>query len=99
MYKVLEHPAFTYWFSTIKDRMTKRRLARRIERLEQGNFGDFKHVGQGVFELREYFGPGWRMYFVKKGEVYIIMMGGGTKSSQQQDIGTAIKLSTTIEDS
>jgi putative addiction module killer protein len=63
-----------------------------------GNLGDIEPVGQGVYEMREHFGPGWRMYFVKKGSTVIVMLGGGDKSSQQTDIRNAIKLAESLED-
>ncbi len=52
-----------------------------------------KPVGEGVFEMREFFGPGWRMYYVQRGDVLLIMLGGGDKSNQQRDIERAIQLS------
>ncbi len=58
-------PQFDQWLSAIKDKQTGIRLARRLERVQRGQFGDVKPVGAGVFELREQFGPGWRMYRVR----------------------------------
>lgn len=55
-------------------------------------------VGEGVWEMREHFGPGWRMYYVQRGEVLMVMLGGGDKSSQQTDIAAAIELSGTLEE-
>ena len=55
----------------------------------RGNLGDVKPVGEGVWEMREFFGPGWRMYYVQRGDVLIVMLGGGDKSSQERDIATA----------
>ena len=55
-------------------------------------------VGEGVFEMREHFGPGWRMYYVQRGEVLIVMLGGGDKSDQQTDIDRAIALAKFLED-
>ena len=63
-----------------------------------GNLGDVKPVGEGVFEMREHFGPGWRMYYVQRGEVLIVMLGGGDKSSQAADIANAVKLAASFED-
>lgn len=78
--------------------MTHRRLARRLEKAQKGNLGDVKPVGEGVFEMREHFGPGWRMYFVQRGEVLIVMLGGGEKSTQAADIAKAVRLSAMLED-
>ena len=70
----------------------------RLEKAQKGNLGDVKPVGEGVFEMREHFGPGWRMYYVQRGGVLIVMLGGGEKSTQAADIAKAIKLSATLED-
>ena len=78
--------------------MTHRRLARRLEKAQKGNLGDVKPVGDGVFEMREHFGPGWRMYYVQRGEVLIVMLGGGDKSTQQADIRRAAMLAKRLED-
>jgi putative addiction module killer protein len=91
-------PQFDQWFSAIKDKQTSIRLARRLERVQRGQFGDVKPVGGGVFELREQFGPGWRMYYVQRGEVVIVMLGGGDKSTQPADIIKAIHLADALED-
>lgn len=82
----------------LRDGMTHRRLARRLEKAQKGNLGDVKSVGNGVFEMREHFGPGWRMYYVQRGQVLIVMLGGGEKSTQAADIAKAIKLAALLED-
>lgn len=91
-------PAFDHWLLAIKDKQTRIRLSRRLERVGRGQFGDIKPVGEGVFEMREHFGAGWRMYYVQRGSEIIIMLGGGDKSSQATDIVRAIRLSATLED-
>lgn len=68
------------------------------KKAQNGKLGDVKPVGNGVFEMREHFGPGWRMYYVKRGSVLIVMLGGGDKSSQSADIAKAVKLAATIEE-
>ena len=78
--------------------MTRRRLGRRLEKAQRGSLGDVKPVGEGVWEMREFFGPGWRMYFVQRGAVLIVMLGGGDKSTQAADIARAIALAGTLED-
>jgi putative addiction module killer protein len=78
--------------------MTRVRLARRLDKAQRGNLGDVKPVGEGVFEMREFFGPGWRMYYVQRGETLIVMLGGGDKSSQAADIKKAIALAARLED-
>ncbi len=97
-FSVVLLPEFDAWLSGIKDGMTRRRLVRRLERAGEGTLGDVEPVGDGVSEMREHFGPGWRMYFVQRGELVIVMLGGGDKSTQQRDIKKAIKLSKTLED-
>lgn len=98
MYSIKALPEFTAWLSGLKDRLTHRRLARRIDRAQAGHLGDVKPVGEGVFEMREHFGPGWRMYYVQRGAVLIVMLGGGDKSTQAADIAKAIQLAATMED-
>lgn len=98
MYTIKQLPAFSEWLLGLKDGLTHRRLARRLEKAQQGNLGDVKAIGEGVFEMREHFGPGWRMYYVQRGEVLIVMLGGGDKSSQAADIAKAQHLAKLLED-
>lgn len=98
MYSVKQLPEFARWLFGLKDSMTHRRLARRLEKAQKGNLGDVKSISDGVFEMREHFGPGWRMYYVQRGDVLIVMLGGGDKSTQAADIAKAIKLAATLED-
>ncbi|MCL1824362.1 MAG: type II toxin-antitoxin system RelE/ParE family toxin [Betaproteobacteria bacterium] len=98
MYTVRMLPEFVEWLSSIKDGMTHRRLARRLKKASNGNFGDVEPVGSGVSELREHFGTGWRMYFVQRGQTIIVMLGGGTKATQKDDIKRARAIAETLED-
>lgn len=98
MYTIKQLPQFSHWLSGLKDGLTRRRLATRLRKATLGNLGDIRPVGDGVFEMREHFGPGWRMYYVQRGEVLIVMPGGGDKSSQAADIANAIRLAATLED-
>jgi putative addiction module killer protein len=97
MYTVRMVPEFRAWLMGIRDGLTRRRLARRVEKAQLGNFGDVKQVGGGVWEMREHFGPGWRMYFVRRGRVVVVMLGGGDKSTQAEDIAKAAWLAETLE--
>ena len=97
MYSVLQTEDFTAWLSSLKDGMTRLRLARRLEKAEAGNLGDVRAVGEGVWEMREFFGPGWRMYYVQRGQVLLIMLGGGDKSTQDADIAKAQALASQLE--
>lgn len=98
MHSIKSLPEFTAWLNGLKDGMTHRRLARRLEKAQKGNLGDVKPVGDGVFEMREHFGPGWRMYYVQRDEVLIVLLGGGEKSTQTADIAKAIRLAALLED-
>ena len=89
MYSLLETEAFADWVDGIRDMPTRIRLRRRINKAKQGQLGDIKPVGEGVWEMREFFGPGWRMYYIQRGDVLIVMLGGGNKSSQERDIANA----------
>jgi len=91
-------PQFDHWLSGLSDGMTQRRLVARLRKAQLGNLGDIGPVGDGVFEMREHFGPGWRMYYVQRGAVMIVMLGGGDKSSQAADIAKAKQLATKLED-
>jgi putative addiction module killer protein len=82
----------------LKDGMTRQRLVKRLRKASLGNLGDVGPVGDGVFEMREHFGSGWRMYFVLRGQTLVIMLGGGDKSAQQSDIRKAIALTKSLED-
>lgn len=93
MYQIETTEHFDNWIHGLKDRMTRARLFRRLMRATMGNLGDVKAVGGGVYEMREFFGPGWRMYYVQRGELLIVMLGGGNKSTQTEDIAEAIHLS------
>ena len=79
-------------------RVTRRRLVARLRKAQLGNLDDVKPVGTGVYEMRENFGPGWRLYYLKHGAVLIVMLGGGDKSKQVADISRAVKLAARIEE-
>lgn len=98
MYIVKRTAEFDAWLDGIKDHGARLRLARRLDKAQRGVLGDVKPVGQGVMEMREFFGPGWRMYFVQRNDVLIVMLGGGDKSSQSSDITKAIQLMHQLED-
>ena len=97
MYTVIQIPAFSDWLRAIKDRPTQVRLMKRLRKAQLGNLGDVKQVGSGVWEMREFFGPGWRMYYIQRGELLIVMLGGGDKSTQSTDIAKAISIASLME--
>ncbi len=80
---------FNEWLDSIRDIRTQDRIQARLERLEDGNFGDCHSVGEGVFELRLHFGAGYRIYFGQVGNTIVLLLCGGDKSSQARDIGRA----------
>lgn len=80
---------FSIWLKGLKDTPARQRIINRVQRIEQGNYGDCTPVGEGVFELRMFFGPGYRVYFGEEGHHRVILLCGGDKSSQEQDIKTA----------
>ena len=80
---------FTEWLKSIRDRRTRTRIRERLERLEIGNVGDCQSVGAGVFELCLHFGAGYRIYFGEVDNTIVLLLCGGDKSSQTQDIERA----------
>jgi putative addiction module killer protein len=92
MIEVRQTEVFTRWFDGLRDRQVRARINVRIRRLSLGNFGDAKPVGEGVSELRIDFGPGYRVYFVRRGRMLVILLAGGDKHSQDRDIKKAQKL-------
>ena len=92
MLTIRETSEFIDWMERLRDERARGRIARRIDRLGQGNPGDVKPVGEGVSELRIDYGPGYRLYFVQRGDVIVIMLCGGDKKSQKNDILRAKKM-------
>lgn len=80
---------FKEWFRSLRDNQTKARIQSRIDRLRLGGFGDYQSVGNGVFELRIHFGPGYRVYFGLYGTQVVLLLCGGDKSTQPHDIADA----------
>ncbi len=89
MLEIRETPAYAAWFAALRDRTAKARIDIRIRRLSLGNPGDSRSVGEGVSELRIHYGPGYRIYLKKQGDALVILLAGGEKSSQDQDIRLA----------
>ena len=98
MHTIKVLPEFSIWLDGIKDRVTTQRLNTRLRKAMLGNLGDIKPVGDGVFEMREHFGLGWRMYYIQRGTVLIVMLGGGDKSTQSTDIAKALKRAAELEE-
>lgn len=98
MFSIKRTDEFSFWLDGLRDRAVKQRLIARLRKAMLGNLGDVRPVGQGVSEMREHFGPGWRMYYLQRGTVLIVMPGGGDKSTQAADIARALKLAATLEE-
>ncbi|HMB17242.1 MAG TPA: type II toxin-antitoxin system RelE/ParE family toxin [Pelovirga sp.] len=97
MIEVRKTERFTKWFNGLKDRRAKARIQVRIDRLEMGHFGDVAPIGEGVSELRIFYGPGYRVYFVQRNAVVVILLSGGDKSSQAADIAKAKEIAKQLE--
>jgi putative addiction module killer protein len=80
---------FSIWLNGISDQRARARIRTRLDRLRLGNLGDHKSVGKGVVELREHYGPGYRIYVGQEGDKVVILLCGGEKDSQETDILTA----------
>jgi putative addiction module killer protein len=83
------HRPYEIWLRSLKDKMAKVRIMKRTRQIETGNLGDYASVGEGVMEFRFHFGPGYRVYFARSGTRLIILLCGGEKSSQANDIERA----------
>lgn len=90
--------AYSDWYISLKDIQAKARIIARVRRMSLGNPGDVAPVGSGVSEMRIHYGPGYRVYFVQRGSTLVILLGGGDKSSQKDDIAAAIRLAEELED-
>ena len=91
-YEIRQGLEFSKWFEKVKDKSVKIKLLARLARVESGNFGDHKNISQNLFELRFYFGPGYRIYYTIQNDVVVLLLAGGDKSSQKKDIKKALTL-------
>ncbi len=97
MHSMLSTVVFDAWFGNLRDRQTRARIQARIDRAEDGNFGDCKPVGEGISEMRIHHGAGYRIYYTMIGLKVVILLAGGSKSTQAADIKIALKLARNLE--
>ena len=98
MFTVRQTEAFVAWLDALKDKRARVRIAARLRQAEAGSLGDWQPVEGEVSEMRVHYGPGYRLYFVRRGRVLVILLNGGDKSTQARDIRRALKLAATLGD-
>ena len=98
MIEIRKTDLFVQWLDSLADIQARARVQARIERLEAGNPGDVEPVGEGVSELRINYGPGYRVYFKRRGRALIILLAGGDKSTQAKDIKAALRLARNLSE-
>ena len=89
MFQVIFSADFRQWLKKLRDERALYKITARIQRFEDGNMGDIKSVGEGIYEARIDYGPGYRLYFIHRDHAIIVMLAGGDKSSQPRDINKA----------
>lgn len=98
MIEVRQTDEFQGWLRNLRDDRAVARIATRIRRLEQGNPGDARSLGAGLLEMRVDYGPGCRVYYVRRGAVIVVLLCGGDKRTQQRDIKRALALAAELEE-
>jgi putative addiction module killer protein len=93
-----ETEVYRKWINSLKDRTGRARIQVRVDRLMHGNPGKFRTLSDGVYELKIDFGPGYRVYYTQRGDRLLVLLAGGDKSTQQQDIELAIYLSRNVRE-
>lgn len=96
-FQLAETDAFHRWLGSLADRRAKARIVDRLKRASNGNFGDVKPAGSGVSEMRIDYGPGYRVYFFRRGKELVILLCGGDKKTQKADIAQAVRMKGEIE--
>ncbi|GMV01898.1 MAG: addiction module protein [Burkholderiales bacterium] len=95
---VLQTEEFVAWLDALKDKRARVRIAARLRQAEAGSLGDWQPVEGEVSEMRVHFGPGYRLYFVRRGRVIVVILNAGDKSTQKRDIRRALKLAAELGD-
>jgi putative addiction module killer protein len=98
MFLVRQTEEFVSWLDGLKDKQAQLRIVARLRQVETGNLGDWQPVAGAVSELRIHFGPGYRLYFTRRGNIIVVMLTAGDKASQKKDIRRALKLASAIGD-
>ena len=96
MFAVFQTEEFVTWLDGLKDKRAQLRIAARLRQAQAGNLGDWQPVEGDVFEMRVHYGPGYRLYFVRRGRVIVVMLNAGDKSSQKRDIRRALKFAANL---
>jgi putative addiction module killer protein len=92
MFTVLQTEEFVAWLDDLKDKRAQVRIAARLRQVESGNLGDWQSIEGEVSELRVHYGPGYRLYFARRGRIIVVILNAGDKSTQKRDIRRALKL-------
>lgn len=92
MIEIIKTNHFDQWLRKLRDHRARARIEARVTRLAEGNAGDVKPVGGGVSEMRIDYGPGYRVYYLQKGDIMVVLLCGGDKSSQTRDIQDALAI-------
>jgi putative addiction module killer protein len=92
MFEIIQSDEFKTWHGSLRDPMARARITSRLRLAEQGNLGDWKFLRDGVSEMRIDVGPGYRLYFTRRGNTVIVLLCGGDKRKQDADIGRAVEL-------
>ena len=98
MYTVFQTEEFVAWLDDLKDKRAQLRIAARLRQAEAGSLGDWQPIEGEVSEMRVHFGPGYRLYFVRRSRVVVVMLNAGDKSSQKRDIRRAVNLAAELGD-
>ena len=98
MNEIRETEKYSKWHRKLRDPAGRAQINRRVKRLAEGHAGDAKSVGEGVLELRINCGPGYRVYYVQRAMELILLLAGGDKSTQSQDINAAIRLAKSVSE-
>ncbi|MEO8809140.1 MAG: type II toxin-antitoxin system RelE/ParE family toxin [Rhodanobacter sp.] len=97
MFELVKSGTFDTWLRRLRDGGARARITARLDRVAFGNFGDVKPVGHGISELRIDYGPGYRLYFMQRGSVLVVVLAGGEKHTQHSDIQTARRIASDWE--